>query len=130
MPAIPDTSAIRPGDAAETVGVVIIHGVGETEPGWIDEFLIPHLQKAEPQFVPDLHTRVVKLAEPVDEAQRTAARDLGDRQRPGQGLAPLGSGEAVGRISLDQAFSKQEFVELADRRQAARARSGGETGPA
>ncbi len=29
----------------EKINVVVIHGVGETEPGWIDQWLVPHLEK-------------------------------------------------------------------------------------
>ena len=30
---------------SEKVGVVVIHGVGETKPGWIDSYLVPELEK-------------------------------------------------------------------------------------
>jgi hypothetical protein len=53
-------------DGRETVGVVVIHGVGETEPGWINDYLVPNLQTADPGFAPDPHSRVIKLPEPAE----------------------------------------------------------------
>ncbi|MEZ5843705.1 MAG: CoA transferase [Hyphomicrobiaceae bacterium] len=32
-------------DKAERIGIVVVHGVGATEEGWIDGFLVPELQK-------------------------------------------------------------------------------------
>ena len=32
-------------ESVERVGVVVIHGVGETREGWIDDYLIPGLQR-------------------------------------------------------------------------------------
>ena len=58
------------GQTAERVGVVVIHGVGETEAGWINEYLIPNLQKQESGLEFQEHSEVHRLP------------DLG-RSRPG-----------------------------------------------
>lgn len=58
--------AVSQDDAREAVGVVVIHGVGETEPGWIDEYLVPNLEHATPPFKPRVHSRLVKLSEPTE----------------------------------------------------------------
>lgn len=47
----------------ETIGVVVIHGVGATEPGWINEYLIPRLEAHAPGAVFEQHSEVYRLAD-------------------------------------------------------------------
>ncbi len=47
----------------ERVGVVVVHGVGATEPGWINNDLIPHLQKRDDGLVVEAHSEVYRLAD-------------------------------------------------------------------
>lgn len=49
------------GQAAERVGVVVIHGVGETEAGWINEYFIPRLQKRDAGLELEEHSEVHRL---------------------------------------------------------------------
>jgi hypothetical protein len=61
-----ESAAVLSGGVRESVGVVVIHGVGETEPGWIDDYFVPNLQTADPGFAPEMHGRVIKLPEPAE----------------------------------------------------------------
>lgn len=61
-----DSIGVPNDNSHETIGVVVIHGVGETEPGWIDDYLVPNLQTADPGFAPELHGRVIKLPEATE----------------------------------------------------------------
>ncbi len=45
----------------ENVGVVVIHGVGATEPGWINDWLVTRLQKRAPDLLFDPHSEVHRL---------------------------------------------------------------------
>lgn len=54
--------------AQEKVGVVVIHGVGETEPGWINDYLVPELEKRTDGLVFSRRSEVYRLAD----AGRTA----------------------------------------------------------
>lgn len=56
-------SARAAGSPGERIGVVVVHGVGETEPGWINQFLVPRLEKHEPALEFDTHSEVYDLAD-------------------------------------------------------------------
>ena len=43
------------------VGVVVIHGVGETEPGWINDYFIPRLLKRDTSLEFEDHSEVHSL---------------------------------------------------------------------
>ncbi len=45
----------------ERVGVVVIHGVGETEPGWINASLVPQLEKRADDLSFERHSKVFSL---------------------------------------------------------------------
>lgn len=47
----------------ERVGVVVIHGVGEAEPGWINDYIVDELKKREPELDFDRHSEVYRLYE-------------------------------------------------------------------
>lgn len=49
------------GGEAENVGIVVLHGVGETEPGWMNEFLIPRLQAHAPGLSITRHSEIYEL---------------------------------------------------------------------
>lgn len=51
-------------DGAERIGVVVIHGVGSTRPGWINQDVIPHLMRADPALKFESHSEVEELASP------------------------------------------------------------------
>ncbi len=57
------TYAERAGSSPERVGVIVIHGVGETEAGWINDALIPRLtsQPDSPAF--ENHSEVYDLSD-------------------------------------------------------------------
>lgn len=49
-------------DAAERIGVVVIHGVGSTRPGWINQDVIPHLMRHDPGLKFESHSEVEELS--------------------------------------------------------------------
>lgn len=55
------TYAEGSGSAEERVGVIVIHGVGETEAGWINETLIPRLTQHPDSPAFDNHSEVYDL---------------------------------------------------------------------
>lgn len=55
------TYAERAGSSPERVGVIVIHGVGETEAGWINDSLIPRLASEPDTPAFDNHSEVFDL---------------------------------------------------------------------
>lgn len=53
--------APRDGTLGQRVGVVVIHGVGETEPGWINDYLVPRLDKQAEDIAFEPHSEVYRL---------------------------------------------------------------------
>ena len=53
--------AVAAADAEERVGVVFIHGVGETEPGWINEYVVERLVENRSGLDFDNHSEVYPL---------------------------------------------------------------------
>lgn len=49
-------------DAAERIGVVVIHGVGGARPGWINQDVIPHLMRHDPGLKFENHSEVEELS--------------------------------------------------------------------
>lgn len=49
------------GAEREKIAVVVIHGVGETEPSWINDYIIDPIARAQPQLEPDAHSEVHQL---------------------------------------------------------------------
>jgi hypothetical protein len=66
-----ETNAERPGSSRERVGVIVVHGVGETDAGWMNDRLLPNLAKQPGAPAFDNHSEVY---------------DLPDRGRNRQGL--------------------------------------------
>ena len=56
-----ETSAHSAGSSAERVGVIVIHGVGETEAGWINDRLLPQIAKQPDRPTFDNHSEVFDL---------------------------------------------------------------------
>ena len=56
-PPPPPASSVPP----ENVGVVVIHGVGEAEIGWINDYIIDELAKREPTMGLDPYSQVYRL---------------------------------------------------------------------
>lgn len=57
-PSLPET---RAAGRQENVGVVVIHGVGKAEVGWINDYIIAELQKREPAMGLDPYSMVYRL---------------------------------------------------------------------
>ncbi len=60
MPTETETSTVAP----EKVGVIVIHGVGETEAGWINEHLVPKLDKRSAGLTFSRRSEVYRLDDP------------------------------------------------------------------
>ena len=56
----PEIPGARPAQP-ENVGVVVIHGVGEAEVGWINDYIVAELQKREPTMGLDPYSQVYRL---------------------------------------------------------------------
>ena len=61
-------------DTPEKVGVILIHGVGECEPGWINQYVVDRLQAHAAKTTPDgpsLQTEPFSRAYHLDDRGRT-----------------------------------------------------------
>lgn len=61
----PDSAGVAPAEtpaaAPDNVAVVVIHGVGEAEVGWINDYLVAELGKREPAMALDPYSQVYRL---------------------------------------------------------------------